>query len=69
MREERDISIQHAETGNEAVGAVEDLGGHFTARTAVLKEVVVPNGPVGGTPNSAWPLPGLLSHVCQLKLS
>ena len=45
MQKKRHISIRHAETGNEAVGAVENPGGHFTTRTAVLKEIVCSHQP------------------------
>lgn len=41
MREDPDISIQHAEAGNEAVGAGENLGGHFTTRTGIRRLVSV----------------------------
>jgi hypothetical protein len=33
MRKKRHVSIRHAETGNGAVGAVENPSGHFTTRT------------------------------------
>ena len=41
VREERDVSIQRAEPGDEPVRAVGNLGGHFTARTTVPKEIPV----------------------------
>jgi len=45
MGEERGISVQSAETGNEAVSTVGNLGGRFTARTAVPKEIPVRSRP------------------------
>src|SRR5206468_5886350 len=55
----RDISIEHTETGNEAVRAIGNLGGRFTARTAVPKEIPVRSR----SENVRGPLPFVVAIV------